>query len=52
MTHAMNSTLPSQSGSIPMFQNSSATRKYAFTKDNFVEDIEFAYMEIEVIEED
>ena len=23
-----------------------------FTKDNFVEDIEFAYMEIEVIEED
>lgn len=32
MTHAMNSTLPSQSGSIPMFQNSSATRKYALPK--------------------
>ena len=26
--------------------------KVRFTKDNFVEDIEFAYMEIEVIEED
>ena len=26
--------------------------KVRFTKDNYVEDIEFAYMEIEVIEED
>lgn len=31
------------------FQRHSNVR---FTKDNFVEDIEFAYMEIEVIEED
>ena len=50
MTHAMNSTLPIWLDSnVSEFQRHSKVR---FTKDNFVEDIEFAYMEIEVIEED